>query len=134
MANDMTTQIGLTGTGLKPVQGQVSAASLSSAKKATVTDLPQQPARQIQEQDAEKPSVEELQQVVREMNEFVQNVRRELNFSVDEEVGRTIIKVIDSENDEVIRQIPAEEVLAVARHIKAMLDVDAKGVFMQSKA
>ena len=56
----------------------------------------------------------DLEAVVNKLNDFVQQVNRELNFSVDEHSGRTIIKVVDSATNEVIRQIPPEEVLSVA--------------------
>jgi flagellar protein FlaG len=62
---------------------------------------------------------------VKNLKDFVQNTHRELNFSIDEQTGYTVVKVIDRETKEVIRQIPAEEVLAVARHITD--EMDGKG-------
>ena len=70
-------------------------------------------------------SHEEVLDAVRNLNDFVQKSRRELNFSVDDQTGRTVVKVIDHETKEVIRQIPAEEVLAVAR--RAAEEMDDKG-------
>jgi len=49
----------------------------------------------------------------------VQNVQRTLHFAVDEESGATIVRVIDSQTKEVIRQIPAEEVLSIASRLRA---------------
>jgi flagellar protein FlaG len=63
----------------------------------------------------EKKASEDLDQVVQKMNTYVQNIQRDLQFSVDEESGRNVVKVIDSKSKEVIRQIPSEEVLALAR-------------------
>jgi flagellar protein FlaG len=40
-----------------------------------------------------------------------------LQFSVDEETERTVIKVIDSESGELIRQIPDEVFLELARKL-----------------
>ncbi|MCG8323946.1 MAG: flagellar protein FlaG [Thiotrichales bacterium] len=57
-------------------------------------------------------------QVVDDLNIKLQNVRRELHFSVNKDSGRTIITVIDSETKEVIRQIPPEEVVALAEHFE----------------
>ncbi len=45
---------------------------------------------------------------------------RTLNFSVDEESGKPVVKVIDFETKEVIRQIPSEEVLTMAKAIKRL--------------
>ena len=60
----------------------------------------------------------ELNQAVSAINNYVQNLRRDLQFTVDEQTDRTIIRVIDSETREVIRQIPSEEVLALARSLE----------------
>ena len=59
---------------------------------------------------------------VKQLNAAVQSVRRELEFSVDEDSGRTIVKVTDSKTGDVIRQMPAEEALEVSRHIKAFVE------------
>ena len=45
----------------------------------------------------------------------MQNIARELNFSVDEELDLFIVTVLDQETVEIIRQIPSEEMLELAR-------------------
>jgi flagellar protein FlaG len=54
-----------------------------------------------------------IQERVVELNSYMQNLNRSLQFSIDEHSGDTVIKVIDSETDEVIRQIPGEELLVL---------------------
>ena len=71
----------------------------------------------------------EVRQAVSDLNDYVQTLRRDLQFSVDEDSGRTIIKVIDSETKELIRQIPPEEVLALARHLDS-----AEGLILRDHA
>ena len=61
---------------------------------------------------------ENLDQAVDEMNTFTQNLRRELKFTIDKESGQTIITVIDSESQQVVRQIPREEVMDVMKSLK----------------
>lgn len=68
------------------------------------------------------PAADELNNAVNDLNDYVRGMQRELNFRVDEDSGRTVIKVLDPHTHEVIRQIPAEEVLALARHLAAMRD------------
>lgn len=63
-------------------------------------------------------SLKDINQVVEELNNKVQNIRRELHFAVDDESGYTIITVVDTESEEVIRQIPSEEVVALSRHLE----------------
>ncbi len=59
----------------------------------------------------------ELEEAVRNLNEHVKTIQRELHFSIDKDSGYTVIKVVDSETDEVIRQIPNEEAVKVAQKL-----------------
>ncbi|MAZ66835.1 MAG: flagellar biosynthesis protein FlaG [Kangiellaceae bacterium] len=62
----------------------------------------------------EQPAVENA---VVELNEHFQSVNRDLHFSVDEESGESIIKVVNRDTEEVVRQIPAEYVLKLAQNL-----------------
>ena len=58
------------------------------------------------------------------------DARVELKFSVDDASGLTVIKVIDTETQEIVRQIPPEEVLTLMHHLEnlnpsLMMDVKA---------
>lgn len=61
----------------------------------------------------------ELTEAVKRLNDLSLSIRRELQFSIDEKSGRTVIKVLDSESKEIIRQIPPEEVLSVIERLEA---------------
>ena len=50
---------------------------------------------------------EEVEAAVEKLREFVTDMQRELQFSVDEDSGRTIIRVIDSDSGKIIRQTKA---------------------------
>lgn len=76
-----------------------------------------------------KPKPEELDQAVKAVNEFVKPFNNALNFSVDQESRTTVVKVIDQSTKEVIRQIPSEEMLALAKALDTM-----KGLLIQQKA
>ncbi len=71
-----------------------------------------------------------LNDAISELKGFVQNIQRNLEFSVDDASGRTVIKVIDSESKEVIREIPPEEVVHLARNIEYSRD----GAILKAKA
>lgn len=53
----------------------------------------------------------ELQEKVAELNDYVQHLNRSLQFSVDEQSGQTVVRVVDAETKELVRQIPSQEVL-----------------------
>jgi len=58
-----------------------------------------------------------VENAVSKLNEYVQSTSRTLNFQVDDESGKTVIKVYDRESDQLIRQIPNELVLELARRL-----------------
>ena len=103
--------------------------SLLPAAKKVESEVPeQQSINRSQESGESLPSaadnkekdVESLQNAVKNVNDFVQKTQRDLEFSIDDVSGRQVVKVIDSESEEVIRQIPAEEILDLARHLAEM--------------
>jgi|GEM_PF-1431181 len=58
-----------------------------------------------------------LKKAVDDLNDFIQNTHRDLQFSIDDKSGTLIVKVIDSKTEKVIRQIPNEETLRLARSL-----------------
>jgi len=66
------------------------------------------------------PDVKAVQSALDEVNQAVQKVAPGLEFSIDKQLGSTVIKVVDSQTKEVLRQIPGEEVLRIARAIDKM--------------
>lgn len=65
--------------------------------------------------DENKESVE---QAVDSVNVFVQNVQRDLEFTVDKELDKTVIKVVETDSGKLIRQIPEDIFLELARNLK----------------
>lgn len=60
-------------------------------------------------------SEEQVKQAVQKIQGAVNNLAQNLQFSIDEDTGKTIIKVMDVHTEEVIRQIPTEEAVKIAR-------------------
>jgi flagellar protein FlaG len=69
------------------------------------------------DQAEERASVQQVESAVSKISDFVQNFQRDLQFSVDKDSDRLVVKVVDSETQEVIRQIPSEEMLRIARSL-----------------
>jgi flagellar protein FlaG len=65
---------------------------------------------------------EALQSAVTQINDYMQNVERSLQFTVDEGSGKDVVTVLDKKTDEIIRQFPSEEVLNIARRITEQKD------------
>lgn len=71
----------------------------------------------------------ELAKAVDTLNENTQQVMREIRFSMSENSGRIIIKVIDQVTHEVIREIPPEKLVDMVKHLDKV-----KGVLIEDKA
>ncbi len=96
----------------------LSIATTSAAQKTFISDTdvvsPSIPVSRSR--IANKPeSEEQIKQAVQDIQGAVNNLAHNLRFSIDEDTGRTIIKVTDARTDEVIRQIPTEEAIEIAR-------------------
>lgn len=57
---------------------------------------------------------EQVEDAVQQIEQFTQTLSQNLKFSIDEETGKTVIKVVDTQTQEVIRQIPSEEAIKIA--------------------
>jgi flagellar protein FlaG len=91
--------------GAKPAEQQRDA--VSEAKLSTEKEQPK-----------DKGQFEELQDTVQELNTLVQKMQREVRFSVDDDSGEMVVKVVDRETEEVVRQIPSEEVVQLRQRLE----------------
>jgi flagellar protein FlaG len=64
---------------------------------------------------APAPTPERVAQAVQQIQSYLSDTQRALQIQVDSGSGRTIVRVVNPTTHELIRQIPSEEVLALAR-------------------
>jgi flagellar protein FlaG len=123
MDMDMSVKLNLSYPAAKPAttvaDKPVEKPRADAVKVATVKD---EPKNAQTEQD-------KLKMAVQEIEKFVQSVKRNLEFSIDEPSGKVIVKVIASDSGEVVRQIPNEEVLKLANSLN-----DASSLLFSAKA
>ncbi|NBN90218.1 MAG: flagellar protein FlaG [Actinobacteria bacterium] len=65
----------------------------------------------------------EIVDSVRAANEQLAHRGRSLEIGVDPSTGSVVVKVSDSKTGEVVRQIPSEEMLRVARNIEVLTGI-----------
>lgn len=70
-------------------------------------------------------SKEDVEVAVAQMKDFAQVMSRQLQFDVDDDSGRTVVRVLDKDSGDVIRQIPSDEILALARQMKEMMESES---------
>ena len=69
-------------------------------------------AAETQAQAADPRAVKEA---VAAANDAMKSIKSELDFSVDDETGKTIVRVIDKQTGTLIRQMPSREMLEIAK-------------------
>jgi len=67
---------------------------------------------------AEAKSIE-VNDAVSKLNEYVQKTQRDLDFRLDEDSGRTVISVYDRKSEQLVRQIPDEVALEMAKKLNS---------------
>jgi len=80
---------------------------------------------------------ERIEEKVSELNSFVQNIQRGIQFSVHEETGRSVISITDKDTGEEIRRFPSEQVLSMSAKIAETLAVPSEnglGLLVNGKA
>jgi len=91
------------------------------AKVSQADTTPAEVARTANVKSENSESLQALETSVRNINDLAQNSQRNLHFSVAEKTGDTIIQVFNSKTDELIREIPSQELQKVAEAIEAQL-------------
>lgn len=97
----------------------------SAAANASVTKT-----NDAQNTERDTPvSKEALNGAVQKLQDFVAKSNSELTFSVDESSGTNVVQVIDPSSNEVIRQIPSKEAIAISQAIDRL-----QGLLVRDKA
>jgi flagellar protein FlaG len=74
-------------------------------------------------------NIQDLARAIGAVNLMLDPLERGLQFSVDESTGTTVVKLIDKETNEVLRQIPSKEMLSIARALDRV-----QGLLVNAKA
>ncbi len=111
---------------VRPSQSSTQTAENVSGVQTSATNGNNRIRQQIATENAQKAdsrqTVADTQNVITQLNENVQKVSRQLEFKVDEQSGRTIIKVKDRESGEIIREIPSEEIVRIGNRIRELAE------------
>jgi len=68
-----------------------------------------------------EPVKSDILNVIDKLNSSLENVNEKVSFSYHEENKRIIIKVIDRETNEVVREIPPRDIVKLSEHIQEYL-------------
>lgn len=70
-----------------------------------------------------EPDREQVLAAVEEMQNFVQAAQHDIQFQLDDDSGRMVVKVTEAASGDVIRQIPSEEALRLAENLSEIRSV-----------
>jgi flagellar protein FlaG len=70
-----------------------------------------------------QPSREVVAKAAADIQQFVQSMGRNLSFSVDETTGYNVVRVVNPNTGELVRQLPSEELLKIARDFQRLNNV-----------
>jgi flagellar protein FlaG len=121
-------------TGASPLATTLSQRATSSsgtpaaAQAAAAQPAPVQTAIAVT-QAAPAPNLAQVSQAVKSLNRAMQEQAQNLEFSIDEDTNRTIVKLIDKSSGEVLRQIPSQEALEIAKALDQI-----SGLLIRQKA
>ncbi len=65
----------------------------------------------------EKIRQDMIASAVTQLNDYIQNEQRDIEFSMNDEAGLSVVKVVNRHSRELVRQIPTEEVVDLARKL-----------------
>ncbi|WP_181901695.1 flagellar protein FlaG [Thalassotalea euphylliae] len=77
----------------------------------------------------------ELSEALETVSSFIEPQIRNVNFTQDDSSGQTVIKVVDAQSQELIKQFPSDEILELAERIKGLQDeiADKTGILIDDK-
>jgi flagellar protein FlaG len=132
--------------GISPLKGVVmdihpignSTQSAVPRTDGAVTPVAQKAAAQVQTVDAVQqaatvPSLAQVQKAIEDINKSEHIQTQGIEFSIDPDDERTIVRVVDKNTKTVLRQIPSEEALDIAKALDKILE-KTQGLLISQKA
>ncbi|MGQ9524432.1 MAG: flagellar protein FlaG [Armatimonadota bacterium] len=112
-----------------PVEPTPRTAPLVLQPRAAAFTFPGGPQGQVAEPPVSKPDVQQVREAVDTLNRALSALDTQARFMVNEELNQIVVQVLNIKTNEVIRQIPPQQVLdAVASMLRLVgLLVDGKG-------
>ena len=74
-------------------------------------------AEELQVKSKSEPEREQVLAAVTDMQDYVDAAGRNIQFQLDDDSGRMVVKVTEASTGDVIRQMPSEEALRLAENL-----------------
>lgn len=127
--NIQTTPVALTQRGASVVPDGTDTAA-TGANRITARNVQADAVEQDRPRHARQ---EDLRAAVERAQKIIEPQVRDMSFSIHEKTGQIVVRIIDRESKEVIRQIPGEEMLRIAENIEAMQGGNLPGLLLKQE-
>jgi len=97
-------------------------------KKSEAQEL-ENKALSVDDLSRKSTSALSVEDAVKRISDFVAPTQSEISFSIDEVSGVQVVKIMDSQSNEVIRQFPSKEAIEIARALDKL-----QGLLIKDKA
>jgi len=104
---------------LNNVPAQQQNAANKEVNETEKTRKQRAPEHSTQPKGRELISDANIENTVEELNNYVQSLNRSIQFAFDSEAGKTVITVTDEDTGKVIRRIPEDLLLELAKKMRA---------------
>ncbi|MGV8893083.1 MAG: flagellar protein FlaG [Burkholderiaceae bacterium] len=75
------------------------------------------------------PSTDEVRDAIKKIEQVISPTAQDLRFSIDEDTGITVVKLIDTKTQTVLRQIPTVEMVEISKALDKL-----QGLLVREKA
>ena len=98
-------------------------ANVQNVQKNVVSEIASLEIKNPDVAQSSKPTADAIAKAAEDIQNFVKDMGRNLSFSVDQVTGYNVVRVVNPETNELIRQLPSEELLKIARSMKDLGNV-----------
>ena len=92
--------------------------ALTDKRPNGVTEAEESKSSEAKDSGEQEVQAKQVKEAVATLNNYFQSVQRDLEFNLDENSEQVVVKVIDRNTKETIRQIPDETALKMARNLQ----------------
>ena len=118
----------LVSSNASPVATPISSAPISSAPSMPT------PSNTNPSEQAAAPALSDVNRAVKSLNNFTSALNTGVSFNVDNSSGTLVIRIVDNNTQQLIRQIPSEQLLASAQIISNNTPSSQTGVLIHNIA
>lgn len=107
---------------INKISGNPANVGVTLLKETQVSErMPREPVAQTVDKETIELSRENLKSLAETLNSAANALNKRIAFSFNEKINRVVLKVINTENNEVVREIPPRELVRVYEHIHELI-------------